>query len=314
MSDIPLQLRDLNIGFIGRGYRRLPIVSDVDLSLRRGQPTALVGESGCGKSLLALSILRLLPKNAIVTGSLIYQGQKNLLTLSEEEMNEIRGKQLVFIPQDPVSHLNPTLNVGYHFKESLGRILGIKGKKAKGLTHDLLDQVGFQDPKTICKRYPHQLSGGMAQRVLLAIGLAGDPDIVIADEPTRGLDVESQKRFLEQLQDLYRNSALLLITHQLEAAHKCDWLLVMYGGNIVEEGPSRQILKQPQHPYTRGLLNAHPDKGMHPIPGQPFSFSEVIPGCRFSPRCHQVTDICRSEQPFPITGQDSVIRCHHAGR
>ncbi len=313
MSDIPLRLRDLNISFIGRDKRQLPIVSDINLTLRRGQPTALVGESGCGKSLLALSILRLLPKEAIVTGHVIYKEQKNLLTLSESAMNKIRGTQVVFIPQDPVSHLNPTLNVGYHFKESLRRILGVKGQKAKELTHDLLQQVGFQDPKTICKRYPHQLSGGMAQRVLLAIGLAGDPEIVIADEPTRGLDVESQKLFLEQLQDLYRNSALLLITHQLEAACKCDWLLVMYGGQIVEEGPARQILNQAQHPYTRGLLNAHPDKGMQPIPGQPFSFSEALPGCRFSPRCFQVTEICRSGLPIPKTGENSVIRCHHAG-
>jgi peptide/nickel transport system ATP-binding protein len=274
----------------------------------------LVGESGCGKSLLALSLFGLLPKNAIVSGSAIYDNRKDLLTLSEASMNQLRGKRLVLIPQDPAGHLNPTLTVGYQFKESLKQNLGVKGKKAKGIAHELLRQVGFLDPKTICKRYPHQLSGGMAQRVLLAIGLIGEPEVVIADEPTRGLDLESQNQFLEQIHDLYRNSALLIITHQLEAARECDWLLVMYGGEIVEEGPSGQVLKQPQHPYTRGLLNAHPDKGMHPIPGQPFSFSEMISGCHFSPRCLQVTDICRSARPFPQIARNSVIRCHHAGR
>lgn len=308
-----LTVNDLSVSFRTSGNKSFPIVNKVSFSLKKGRRTALVGESGCGKSLLALALFRLLPHHALVTGTATYNEDCDLLSVSEKKMNRLRGKNLVLVPQNAAGHLDPTLRIGYQLKEGLKQKQAISGRKAVQVAHSLLRQVGFEHPETICRLYPHQLSGGMAQRILLAVGLSASPDIVVADEPTRGLDAQNQRRYLELMQNLYRDSALLVITHQLDAAGECDWLLVMYGGEIVEEGPANLVLSRPYHPYTKGLLMAHPDKGMQPIPGQPFSFRSMAGGCRFSTRCTYRTDICTTDHPYLRSADNSRIRCHHAG-
>lgn len=310
-SDSLLRVEGLSISFF-TDRQPLSIIDRLDFDLAEGTNTALVGESGCGKSVLALALFGLLPASAMVRGQAVFENRVNLLGISERERHRLRGDRMVLVPQNPMSHLNPTLRVGYQLRESLKRHRPLSTRELKGIALHFLARVGFESPERIAEMYPHQLSGGMAQRVLLAIGLTGNPTLVLADEPTRGLDAENQYRYLKLIQELYQDCGLLLITHNLELAAGCDRIMVMYGGEIVETGTSREVLSHPRHPYTRGLMKAHPRQGMQPIPGHTFSFSDIPPGCRFHPRCHHIHAGCDSHHPPLKTVNGNSTRCLYA--
>jgi oligopeptide/dipeptide ABC transporter ATP-binding protein len=305
-----LAVSDLNVFFKTR-HSRLHVVRNVNFNLAPGSRTAILGETGCGKSVMAMACFRLLPKNAKTTGSACLHGIGDILELPPSDMRRLRGDAMVLVPQNPMSYLNPVFDVGFHLKETIRRVNGLPkqlvGKKALSL----LAQVGFSDPESVSTLFPHQLSGGMAQRVLLALGLTANPALVIADEPTRGLDVEARDRYLALSQKLYRKAAFLMITHDLSAAKSCDRIMVMYAGRVVEEGPAAKVLSQPRHPYTRGLVAAHPERGFRAIPGQPPRLNERFDGCAFMPRCAVAAPTCRTQAP-PILdhGHHSVCCCH----
>ncbi|MBU2513202.1 ABC transporter ATP-binding protein [bacterium] len=306
------EVKNLSVSFIAK-QQSLRIIDRVNFILKNKSKTALVGESGSGKSVLAQALFGLLPKTAQITGRAVFKNELDLLGTSNLKEHHLRGNQLVLVPQNPLSHLNPSLRIGYQIREGIKNRRSLSGRQKKHIILDLLSRVGFEEPEIVSTMYPHQLSGGMAQRVLLAIGLSGTPDFVVADEPTRGLDIKNQQRYLELIKKLYQNCSLLMITHNLEVAKCCDRVMVMYGGEIVEIGAVDQVLNRPRHPYTMGLLQAHPDRGMVPIPGQTFSFSTPLKGCRFHSRCQRKkSECCELHPPLEIIN-GAGVRCFYVG-
>lgn len=280
-------------------------LDNVDLRLAPGEISAVVGESGCGKSTLALALLRLLPDEAeIISGRIEYRGQ-NLLELPEEQLRSIRGRRVAIIFQDPVAGLNPVLTVGDQVAEILTAHLRISRREARRRAVAVLAHVGLPDPERVARAYPFQLSGGMSQRVMIAIATALGPEILIADEPTSALDVTIQAQILRELERLRRERglALLLITHDFGVvARMADYVSVMYAGRVVERGPVGPLLRRPRHPYTYALLGALP--GANPpnaplpaIPGSPPELSEPASHCPFVPRCWKALTRCRTEPP-----------------
>lgn len=278
----------------------------VEFLLHRQETLGLAGETGCGKSVTARSILRLIdPPGRIVRGRITFEGQ-DLLTLDEAAMRDIRGSKISMIMQEPKMSLNPVIRVGNQIAETL--IIhdrSLNRQSAKKLAIDMLAQLGIADPGRISRRYPHELSGGMCQRVMIAMMLVTRPQLLIADEPTSALDVTIQAQILELIQKLIREieTSVLMITHDLGVmAETCDRVAIMYAGDMVEMGAVRSVLKDPQHPYTRGLLQTVPDKSN---PNQPlFSIKGNVPSllepqinCRFAPRCEYAMDRCRREIP-----------------
>jgi oligopeptide/dipeptide ABC transporter ATP-binding protein len=264
----------------------------VSLELPRGRTLGLVGESGSGKSLLALSILRL-GAGRIVSGSVAYDGRE-LTTLPERELRALRGNRIAMIFQDPATSLNPVFPVGAQVAEAL-RVHG--RPNAKRTAVELLERVGIPEPALRARAYPHELSGGMRQRVMIAMALACGPDVLIADEPTSALDVTIQAQILELLARLQRElgMSLLLITHDLGiVAHRCDEVAVMYAGQIVERAAAAEIFRAPRHPYTAGLVQA---LKFEEIPGLPPDLRALPAGCRFADRCPRVQAKCRAEMP-----------------
>jgi peptide/nickel transport system ATP-binding protein len=219
---------------------------------------------------------------------------------------------MVLVPQNPMSYLNPVFNVGFHLRETIRRVNGLSKRRMGRKVSSLLAQVGFADPAAVSRLFPHQLSGGMAQRVLLAMGLTADPILVIADEPTQGLDVGARDRYLALSQTLYREAAFLMITHDLSAAESCEQLMIMYAGQVVEAGPTREVLSQPRHPYTRGLMGAHPERGFQAIPGQPPALGERVAGCAFKPRCALAAPVCHTQTPPLLHHGGHRVCCCHA--
>ncbi|NLC07476.1 MAG: ABC transporter ATP-binding protein [Syntrophomonadaceae bacterium] len=307
-----LKVQELQIVFPAPG-QPVKALNTVSFDLKANSKVAILGESGSGKSVLSLAIFRLLPPGTLVQGKIFYAGT-DLLRLSDKAMAGLRGQDLVLIPQNPLDCLNPVLSIGYQVDEAVRRCGLAEKKLRKARVLELLEKVGLPVPSTLIHRYPHELSGGMAQRVLLAIGLAGNPRLVVADEPTRGLDMALRDKYLDLITSLYRDCALLLITHDLDVAARCDEVMVMYAGEIVEAGPQASILNTPQHPYTAGLLAAHPDQGMTPIPGLSPSLTEELRGCRFHPRCSLAQAICQQEHPELIRKNQTMVRCFCAGR
>jgi len=278
----------------------------VAFSLNRQETLGLAGETGCGKSVTARAILRLIdPPGRIISGNISFEGQ-NLLALDEAAMRNIRGSKISMIMQEPKMSLNPVIRVGEQIAETL--IIhdhSLNRRSAKNLAIDMLAQLGIADPTRIVRRYPHELSGGMCQRVMIAMMLVTRPQLLIADEPTSALDVTIQAQILELIQKLIREikTSVLMITHDLGVmAETCDRVAIMYAGDMVEMGSVRSVLKDPQHPYTQGLLQTVPDKSN---PDQPlFSIKGNVPSlldpqtnCRFAPRCESVMDRCRQELP-----------------
>ncbi len=315
-SESPLlTVRGLTTAFPAGGGE-LRVVDGVDLELRRGETFALVGESGCGKSMTAFSILRLLPAGARLDGEVRLDGA-DLLALPEAAMRRVRGRRIAMIFQEPMTSLNPVLTVGRQIQEVLERHLGLRGRVARERILELLAEVGIPDPGKRIDEYPHQLSGGMKQRVMIAMALAGEPELLIADEPTTALDVTIQAQVLRLLQRLQRERgmALLLITHDLGVvAQMADRVAVMYAGQVVEEARREDFLRHRRHPYTRRLFQALPEarrrgQPLATIPGSVPSRFDRIPGCRFAERCDIAQPLCRERAPelLPVAGQR--VRC-----
>lgn len=311
-----LEVNDLKIQFrIDEKY--YSAVHGVNFHIEEGETLGLVGESGCGKSVTSLAVMRLLNQQTKVSGSVMYQG-KNLLDLTESQMRGIRGNEISMIFQEPMTSLNPVHRIGAQIGESLVLHRGMSVKRAREQAVDLLKQVGIPRPEQIVDEYPHQLSGGMRQRVMIAMAMACSPSLLIADEPTTALDVTIQAQILDLMRRLTQENrmATLLITHDLGVvAEMCDRVAVMYAGKIVEEGPVREIFRNPQHPYTIGLLNSIPklegERGrLHPISGNVPSLRNMASGCRFHPRCPKVMDVCKEQEPdFYKVGEEHYSRC-----
>jgi oligopeptide transport system ATP-binding protein len=305
MATPVLQVKDLHTQFF-TDDGVVKAVNGVSFDLHAGETLGIVGESGCGKSVTALSILRLVQEpGRVVGGQILFRGQ-DLLKLSNEEIREIRGKDIAMIFQDPLSSLNPVLKVGFQVEEALQAHQKIQEKDALKRTVALLEQVRIPSAATRVKDYPHQFSGGMRQRVMIAMGLANKPSILIADEPTTALDVTVQAQILELLRDLNRElkTAIIMITHNMGVvAGLCTRVIVMYAGQIVEEGPVHEIFKRPQHPYTWSLLRSIPrldadrQERLQTIEGLPPDLIKPPAGCKFHPRCQFKVARCLTEDP-----------------
>jgi peptide/nickel transport system ATP-binding protein len=296
-----LAVRDLNISFIAKKHP-LQVVTNLNFSIDRSEVFGLVGESGCGKSLTALSIMGILPQNALSEGEVSYNG-RNLLKLDNESMRKLRGKELSMIFQEPMTSLNPVLTIGYQISEMLTTHEGFSTKEAMERATELLRAVRIPSPEIRVREYPHQMSGGMRQRVMIATAIACNPSLLIADEPTTALDVTIQAQILELLMDLKqeKNMSILLITHDIAViAENAGRAAVMYAGRIMEASRVSNILSDPKHPYTLGLLNSLPKtKGipLKPIPGSVPRPDRLPPGCKFSDRCVYKISDCLKEEP-----------------
>jgi oligopeptide/dipeptide ABC transporter ATP-binding protein len=304
--DVLLDVRDLHTQFHTSGGV-VRAVDGVSWDVNPGETVALVGESGCGKSVSALSVMRLVatPAGRIASGQILFKG-RDLLALSEEEMRHVRGKDIAMIFQEPMTSLNPVLSIGRQLTEPVEIHLGKTPAQARARAAELLSMVGISDPARRLSQYPHQFSGGMRQRMMIAMALACDPALILADEPTTALDVTIQAQILELMKDLSRRLgvAMLMITHNLGVvARYADRVNVMYAGKIVERGTARAIYANPRHPYTRGLLRSVPRLDeprrarLDPIPGAPPDLSRLPAGCAFAPRCAYAAARCRVDGP-----------------
>ena len=312
-DDALLRVRDLTVTFRSRGRRDVRAVDGISYDLAPGSTTGIVGESGSGKSVSSLAALGLLPKRGVeVTGTVEYRG-RDLLTLPDRELRDLRGSEIAMVFQDPMSSLNPVLTIGRQLTEVLERHEGMKGEAARARAVELLESVGIPDARRRLKAYPHQLSGGMRQRVMIAIALACSPRLLIADEPTTALDVTISAQILELLRRLVvdTQTALVLITHDLGVvAGICDTVHVMYSGRIVESAPRRSLFAEPGHPYTHGLLASVPrldqprGEPLHPIPGSPSDTLPWAEGCAFAPRCSRRVPESVGEPPVLLPIDD----------
>ena len=306
MIDSPLiEIQDLRVAFHGDGGRITHAVDSLDLSVARGATLGLVGESGCGKSVTSLAIMGLLPKGAAeITGSITFDGF-DLLTVPDQTLRDLRGNRLAMIFQEPMTSLNPSYTIGEQIIETIIRHRGVSRGHARERAIALLRRVHIPSPDKRIDDYPHKLSGGMRQRVMIAMALACDPMLLIADEPTTALDVTLQAQILELMRELKAASgaAIILITHDLGVvAEVCDDVAVMYAGEIVERAPVADLFARPQHPYTVGLLGSIPrlDRRMArlaTIEGTVPNMSALPTGCRFAARCPFVSDICLAAPP-----------------
>ncbi|PZM66509.1 ABC transporter ATP-binding protein [Paenibacillus dendritiformis] len=301
-----LEVQDLHVSFHVRGGE-VQAVRGIGFHVQPGEAVAIVGESGCGKSVTAQAIMRLLPHPParIHQGAIRFQG-KDLLRVKEREMQSIRGKDIGMIFQDPMTSLNPTMTIGRQITEVLTKHQRMAPQEAKRRAIEMLEMVGIPHPATRFSQYPHEFSGGMRQRAMIAIALACRPALLIADEPTTALDVTIQAQILRVLKHLQRDfgTSIILITHDLGiVADLCDRVIVMYAGQIVETGTKRDIFKQPKHPYTRGLLRSLPridqskDEPLVPIYGTPPDLAKPPDGCPFWARCNDAMRVCQERQP-----------------
>ncbi|MFI7432622.1 ABC transporter ATP-binding protein [Micromonospora haikouensis] len=315
-----LEVDDLSVTFARRGQRTVHAVDGVSFSVDAGEVVGLVGESGCGKSVTSLAIMGLLPRQPglRVGGKAVFDGT-DLLQLDDRSRRDIRGRDVAMIFQDPLSSLNPVIPIGLQVTEVLTRHRGMKGEAAQKEAAALLDRVGIPDPRRRLKEYPHQLSGGMRQRALIAMAVACQPRLLIADEPTTALDVTIQAQILELLKELVRDSgtALVMITHDLGVvAGMCDTINVLYAGRVVETARRRPLFREPRHPYTVGLLGSVPrlDAGrgerLNPIPGSVRDVLAWPDGCAFAPRCTRRVDECVGAPPeLTLTYDGRSYRC-----
>lgn len=312
-----LTISDLTIAFTGDTGTH-EVTDHLSLTLDEGEVVCLVGESGCGKSVTAMSLLGLLgPGGSVTEGSICYE-DRDLLTLSEKELDQIRGKEISMIFQDPMSSLNPVFTIGYQIMEGLRIHLGLKKREAWVRAVELLDRVGMKEPEMVMKSYPHTLSGGMRQRAIIAMALACNPKLLIADEPTTALDVSVQAQIMELLKRLQKESrmAVLLITHDMGVvSHMADRVLVMYAGQIVEEAEAEELFRHPSHPYTRALLSAIPttgdsgDRKLSSIPGMVPENYDTISGCRFADRCPYTRQECHQRIGLREISKGHTVRC-----
>ena len=313
-KEVVLKIKDLNMGF-KTDYGYLPIIHDINYEIYSGETLGVVGESGCGKSVTSLCIMRLL-NGGVVKGEIELDGQ-NLLTLSEKKMQAIRGNQIAMIFQEPMTSLNPVFTVGYQLTEALRRHQGMNKKEAWARAIEMLNLVRIAEPDQRMKEYPYQLSGGMRQRVMIAMALACRPRLLIADEPTTALDVTIQAQVLDLMRGLQKElgTSILFITHDLGVIREmADRVIVMYCGEIMEEATVTELFKDPKHPYTSGLLSTLPKYGQ---PGELPTIDGMVPpagefpvGCVFSPRCPYATEECKNVKPGMVQLENGHrVRC-----
>ncbi|MFQ5896809.1 MAG: ABC transporter ATP-binding protein [Candidatus Methylomirabilia bacterium] len=320
-----LEVRDLRTQFLtSRGVVRA--VDGVSYDVQEGETVALVGESGCGKTVSALSLMRLVaaPAGRIVGGQILFKG-RDLLQLNAESMRRIRGREIAMVFQEPMTSLNPVLSIGRQLTETLEIHLGMTADQARQRAAELLATVGIPDPERRLAQYPHQFSGGMRQRMMIAMALSCGPSLILADEPTTALDVTIQAQILELMKDLSRRLgvAMVIITHNLGVvARYADRVNVMYAGKIIEKGTARELYANPRHPYTLGLLHSVPrldeprKSKLDPIDGQPPDLTQLPPGCAFAPRCAYQIDRCIREVPplEPVGNPGHLSACWVAER
>jgi oligopeptide/dipeptide ABC transporter ATP-binding protein len=313
-----VDVRDLRTHIVTR-WGTIKAVDGVSFSVDEGETLGLVGESGSGKSMTCLSLIRLVPRPAarILGGQILLDGD-DLLAKTDSQMQQIRGRKVAMILQDPMSSLNPVFSIGMQVREAAGMYHALRGKALSGRAAALLAAVRIPSPAARLRAFPHQLSGGMRQRVVGAMAIAAPPRLLIADEPTTSLDLTIQAQYLGLLKDLQQQHrlAMIFVTHNLGIVAKiCDRVAVMYAGRIVEIGPVRRIFTQPAHPYTRALIASIPRLGarrgrLSAIEGQPPDLAELPPGCSFAPRCPAVMPRCRVEEPPALAvGADHLVRC-----
>ena len=295
---------------------KVAVVDGVDFSIRQGETLGVVGESGCGKSVTSLSIMRLLPQNGSSEGHILFEG-KDLLALSEKQMQSVRGNEIAMIFQEPMTSLNPLHTVGKQIEEAVLLHRNVSKAGAKRRAIEMLKAVGMPRPEEIYGEYPHQLSGGMRQRVMIAMAMACDPKLIIADEPTTALDVTIQAQILELMQEVKERTgtSIMLITHDLGVvAEMCDRVIVMYAGQVVEEADVDTLFENPKHPYTIGLMNSIPEleddrEYLDTIPGSVPLAHQMPSGCRFAPRCSKVMPICHEQAPELLKLDEQNCRC-----
>ena len=319
-----LKVENLSTHFLTRGGA-VRAVDDVSFDVAEGETVGIVGESGCGKSATVLSIMRLIPSppGRIVNGNIIFrpgadQPAVDLRTVSEPKMQEIRGNIVSMVFQDPMTSLNPVLTIGWQLREPLQLHLGLDKKEATDRSIELLQMVNIPSPEQRLNDYPHQFSGGMRQRVMIAMAIACNPKLLIADEPTTALDVTIQAQILELMMKLQEelNMSVVIITHDLGVVGEvCDRVIVMYAGRIIESGPVDTLLDDPKHPYTHGLLQSVPKLGptvkerMEPIDGVPPNLIHLPAGCRFAPRCPSRFDLCGDDPELKDVAREHDCAC-----
>ncbi len=318
-----LAIRDLQLAYVVRGVPR-EVLRGVSFQIRPGEAFGLVGESGCGKSTTAYAAMRYMPENALIQGGTVLAAGKNVTDMSNAELRAFRSHDASMVYQDPVQAMNPALKIGQQVAECF-RILGESKQQARQSAREALGRVKIADPDSVLERYPHQLSGGMLQRVVIAMALAGDPKLLVLDEPTTGLDATVEAEVLDLVRSLRSetNAAILLIAHNLGVIRTmCDRVGVMYAGKIIEEGDAQEVFDAPQHPYTVGLLNSIPrhgvrktDRALFTIPGNLPQIGTDLPTCVYVDRCPLADDQCRGEVPPVVqVGDGHWTRCHHPDR
>ena len=308
-KEVILSVKDLSVRFSLRG-KSLHAIRGVSLDVYKGESLAIVGESGSGKSVLTKNFIGLLDKNGTIDkGEILFEGMDLAKFKTEREWAKIRGKKIAMVMQDPMTSLNPLKTIGWQISEALILNRGMNHAQAKAETLNILKDVGISEPERRYKQYPHELAGGMRQRVMIAMALACEPDILIADEPTTALDVTIQAQILELMQSLQKKMgmAVILVTHDLGViADMCDNIIVMYGGHICERGTADEIFYNPRHEYTKGLLRSIPNvnnmkEKLIPIAGTPINVLNLPKGCAFCARCDEAMKICLEQQPEELT-------------
>ena len=316
MADSIFRVENLSLGFKVK-HKVLNVLDDISFAVEKGKFLGIVGESGCGKSLTAMTIMRLLPPAAVVTSGSVQYKNRNLLELSDSELLSVRGKEIAMIFQEPMTSLNPVHRIGDQIAEMLELHGNMSVEERESRCIEMLHAVNIPSPEKVLKQYPHELSGGMRQRAMIAMAMACDQMLLLADEPTTALDVTIQAQILQimrKLKDQF-DSSIIMITHNLGVIHEtCDDVIVMYAGQIVEKAPVAELFKNPMHPYTVGLLECIVDvnakKGRLPvIPGMVPSPEDFPAGCRFSPRCSHVCGGCNEKQPLIQVSDNHYVRC-----
>ena len=304
-----LEIRNLKVHFPD-GDGPTKAVDRIDLTVREKECFGIIGESGSGKTVLCLAILRLLPGDASFSGEVLFKG-KDIFLMPASGIRELRGREIGAVFQNPAASLDPVFTIGNQLSEALARGAGFSKADINTNVMHLLERVSIRDPALRIRQYPHELSGGLRQRVMVAMGIAAGPSLIIADEPTSGLDLRVKRRIISLLQEISRDAAMFVITHDLELAEKLfETLAVMYAGEIVEIANCKEFFQAPMHPFSEGFLNSLPSRGMQPIPGSSPSLIALPPGCRFFPRCRYAMDICKTTHPelFYVDGKRKV-RC-----
>lgn len=305
-----LMVRGLSVAFKTQ-KGTIQAIDGIDLDLNENDTLAIVGESGCGKSVLGHAIMRLLDDIAVVQGSVRFR-DREVYEMDTTALLNLRGGLISLVPQSPSSSFNPVIKIGKQIEELIEKAGKEKGIGARKRAVEYLSLAGFSQPEQIYESYPHRLSGGMCERALIAMALSVEPELVIADEPTKGLDALSRKNILGMLHKLAKDASMIMITHDLKAAETCGRIAVMYSGEIVEEGPTGIVLNNPRHVYTKGLIDAQPSRGMKPIKGRHNLISHNALGCRFKERCDAASSECSNHPLLNIVEDCRKVRCCHA--